>query len=113
MGQTDRWVTAWEGDTVVAGILGWIDRAENEEHGRARGYVERIWTRRPWRGRGIAGALISRNLHDLRAAGMTEAALSVDADNPSGAGTLYRRMGFRRIGGMVMLRRPASSPPPA
>jgi len=110
MGQLDRWVTAWEGDTVVAGILGWIDVAENEAHGRQRGYVERIWTRRPWRGRGIAGALVARNLRELRDAGMTEAALSVDADNPSGAGTLYQRMGFRRTGGMVILRRPADGP---
>jgi mycothiol synthase len=107
LGQIDRWVVAWEGDTVVAGILGWIDRAENEEHGRRRGYVERIWTRRPWRGRGIAGALIARNLRDLRDAGMSEAALSVDADSPSGAGTLYERMGFHRVGGLIILRRPA------
>jgi mycothiol synthase len=106
-GQIDCWVAAWEGDAVVAGILGWIDHAENEAHGRRRGYVERIWTRRPWRGRGIAGALVARNLRDLRDAGMTEAALSVDADNPSGAGTLYQRMGFHRTGGMVVLRRPA------
>ncbi len=107
MGQIDRWVVAWEGDRVVSGILGWIDDGENEAFGRRRGYVERIWTRRPWRGRGIAGALIARNLHDLRNVGMSEAALSVDADNPSGAGTLYQRMGFRRTGGMTILRRPA------
>lgn len=109
MGQMDRWVVAWEGDTVVAGILGWIDEAENAAHDRRRGYVERIWTRRPWRGRGIAGALIARNLRDLRDAGMTDAALAVDADNPSGAGTLYQRMGFRRTGGMVIVRRPAAA----
>jgi mycothiol synthase len=107
MGKTERWVAAWEHDTVVAGILGWIDQPENEEHHRRRGYVERIWTRRPWRGRGIAGALIAQNLRDLRDAGMSEAALSVDADSPSGAGTLYERMGFRRVGGLVILRRPA------
>jgi len=110
-GQIDRWLVAWQGDTVVAGILGWIDGPENEAFDRRRGYVERIWTRWPWRGRGIAGALIARNLRDLREAGMSEAALTVDADNPSRAGTLYERMGFRRTDGMTILRRPVGETP--
>jgi len=58
--------------------------------------IERIFTRREYRGRGIASALIGRNLRVLRARGMTEAALSTDSDNPSGALDLYERHGFRR-----------------
>jgi GNAT superfamily N-acetyltransferase len=95
-GQIDLWQVAWDGDTVVGGVLGFIEADENAAFGRQRGYTERIFTRREYRGRGIASALIGRNLRALRARGMTEAALSTDSDNPSGALDLYERHGFRR-----------------
>jgi ribosomal protein S18 acetylase RimI-like enzyme len=91
----------------VAGILGWVDEAENETLGIRRGYLERIWTLRDYRGRGIASALVAHALEAYRAAGLAIGHLSVDADNPSHAGTMYERMGFRITDGLVMLRRPA------
>jgi mycothiol synthase len=96
-GQRDMWQVAWDGDEPVGGVMGWIDAAENDQQNRLRGYTEGIWVRRPWRGRGIASALIARNLQELRRRGMTEAALSVDSDNPTGALRLYERHGFRRV----------------
>jgi GNAT superfamily N-acetyltransferase len=104
-GQLDVWLVAWEGDEVVAGVLGFIDQPENETFGRSRGYTEQIFTRRPWRGRGIASALIGRNLRLLRERGMTEAALAVDTENPSGALRLYERLGFAEETRMVTYRR--------
>jgi len=95
-GQIDLWQVAWDGDTVVGGVLGFIEPDENAAFGRQRGYTERIFTRPEYRGRGIASALIGRNLRALRARGMTEAALSTDSDNPNGALALYERHGFRR-----------------
>jgi mycothiol synthase len=95
-GQLDVWQVAWDGAEVVAGVLGYIDTDENEVFHRLRGYTESIFTRRPWRGRGIATALIGRNLRLLRDRGMTEAALSVDAGNRTGALRLYERCGFVR-----------------
>lgn len=106
LGQLANWVVAWEGDEPVSGSLGYILEDENEALGRQRGYVERIWTRRPWRGRGLASAVIARALAHYRDAGMTEAQLSVDTENASGALGLYERMGFRRVGGMTIYRRP-------
>jgi mycothiol synthase len=103
-GQMDIWQVAWEGDEVVAGVLGYIDENENRAFGRKRGYTEQIFTRRPWRGRGIASALIGRNLRVLRERGMTEAGLSVDTGNPSGALRLYERHGFREDARMVTYR---------
>jgi mycothiol synthase len=107
MGQVGHWVVAWEGDEPVAGSLGFVDEEENEAFGRRRGYVERIWTRRPWRGRGLATAVIARSLAMYRDEGMAEAHLSVDTQNPSGALGLYERMGFVRTGGLAVYRKPA------
>src|SRR3954454_2773290 len=97
MSQFDVWQVAWQGDEVVAGVLGFINRDENAEYGRRRGYTEGIFTRRPWRHRGIAAALIARNLRLLRDLGMEEAALGVDTQNRSNALALYERSGFREV----------------
>jgi mycothiol synthase len=93
-GQIDAWQVAWDGDEVAGGVLGFINHDENRELGRARGYTEAIFTRRPWRRRGVASALIGRNLRLLAERGMTEAALGVDAENPTGALAVYERAGF-------------------
>jgi ribosomal protein S18 acetylase RimI-like enzyme len=45
----------------------------------------------------VASALIVRALHGLRDRGIAEAALGVDAQNPTGALRLYEGLGFRRL----------------
>ena len=104
-GQLDVWQVAWDGERVVGGVLGFVDDNENAAMGRNRGYTEGIFTIREYRGRGVASALISRNLALLKARGLTEAALSVDTENPSGALGLYARHGFREAGRMIFLRK--------
>jgi GNAT superfamily N-acetyltransferase len=106
MGQLDVWQVAWEGGEVVGGVLGYINAAENREYDRLRGYTERIFTRRPWRGRGVAKALIARNLRLFAERGMTESALSVDAENGSGALRLYESVGFRTVHRAYIYERP-------
>ena len=106
-GQLDVWQVAWDGDEVAGGVLGFINEAENEQLGRKRGYTEVIFTRRAWRGRGVATALIGRNLRLLAERGMMEAALSVDAQNPSGALALYEKVGFEVRKTTLILERPA------
>lgn len=91
------WRVAWAGDEVAGGVLNFIDRPENNLHGRERGYTETIFVRRPWRGQGLAKALIAHSFVALKEAGMTEAALGLDADNLSGALHLYRKMGFQEV----------------
>jgi mycothiol synthase len=88
------WVIAWDGDEIAGGIWNQIHAAENEELGLRRGWLASVFTRRPWRRRGLAAALIGRSLELLKSRGMTEAALGVDADNPSGALGLYEAAGF-------------------
>ncbi|MEO5939711.1 MAG: GNAT family N-acetyltransferase [Candidatus Limnocylindrales bacterium] len=104
-GQLDVWQVAWDGDRAVGGVLGYIDADENNTLHRARGYTEGIFTIREWRGRGVASALIARNLALLAERGMTEAALSVDTENPSGALGLYERHGFREDNRLIVFRK--------
>lgn len=89
------WQIAWHENAVVGTVMNYVNEQENIEYKRKRGYVEGISVQRPFRGRGIAKALIARSFRILKDRGMTEAALGVDAENPSGAVRLYEKMGFR------------------
>lgn len=51
---------------------------------------------KPFRGRGIGGAMMRAMLDELRDAGYARASLSVQKENP--ALRLYRRLGFRIVG---------------
>jgi mycothiol synthase len=89
------WVVAWDGDQVAGGVLGYLDQAENDAHGRKRGYTECIWVRRPWRRRGLARALLVRSIAMFVEMGMEETALGVDTQNPHGALRLYQSVGYQ------------------
>jgi ribosomal protein S18 acetylase RimI-like enzyme len=94
--QPALWEVAWDGDQVAGMVLNYIDRAGNARHDRLRGYTEDINVRRPWRRQGLARALIIRSLALLRAWGMTEAALNVDAANAP-ALELYEHLGYQPV----------------
>jgi mycothiol synthase len=91
---TDLWVVAWDGDQIAGVVQNWIWPEENAKLGIARGWLEHISVRRPWRRRGLGRAITAESLRRLRDAGMTDAALGVDADNPTGALGLYEGLGF-------------------
>lgn len=88
------WLVAFDGDDIAAGVINSIDAHQNEAMGFKRGWLSSVFTRRAWRRRGLARALIARSLALHRDRGMTSAALGVDAENPSGALGLYEGMGF-------------------
>jgi ribosomal protein S18 acetylase RimI-like enzyme len=100
------WQVVWHGRDVAGTVLTFIDRNENRRFSRKRGYTEMIAVRRPYRRRGLARSLIARSLNAQKAAGMTESALSVDAENISGALHLYRSMGFEVVKRYTSLRKP-------
>jgi ribosomal protein S18 acetylase RimI-like enzyme len=100
------WQVAWDGDEIAGMVRPFISPEENSRFGVKRGWCENISTRAPWRGRGVASALIPRALLALRARGMTEAALGVDAQNETGALRLYRGMGFVEVSRETEWRRP-------
>jgi mycothiol synthase len=93
-GDHSLWRVGWDGDQVAGMVRNYINAKENEQFGRRRGWVENISVRRPWRRRGLARALIGASFPVLRARGMTEGALGVDTENPSGALSLYESCGF-------------------
>lgn len=88
------WRIAWDGDEVAGQVRSFIDKEQNEEYGRLRGWTEDISTRRPYRGQGLARSLLCQSLAALRDAGMQEAALSVHTENRTGAYQLYESVGF-------------------
>jgi mycothiol synthase len=88
---------AWDRDEVAGSVMTFVWQVENETLGLSRGWLEHISVRRPWRRRGLASALIAEALLALRAAGLREAALGVDAENTSGALRVYEALGFRRV----------------
>lgn len=111
-GSTPRDATAWEhmltgtgmrpdlsflalaGGKVVGICLNASFPGDEAVTGRRDGWIVHLGVLRDWRRRGIAAALIARSLEAFRSADFTHAMLGVDADNPSGASGLYRRLGF-------------------
>lgn len=104
--QPELFVVAWDGDEIAGGVVNAVFAEENEALGVSRGWLESVFTRRRWRKRGLARALIARSLHVLAAQGLDSAALGVDADNPSGALGLYESFGFGVIHRGQAWRRP-------
>jgi ribosomal protein S18 acetylase RimI-like enzyme len=91
----ELWQVAWDGDQVAGAVLNFMDLLENEQKQRYRGYTEGISVRRPYRGRGVASALICRSMRMFKAMNMTEVALGVDSESPTGALGLYSRLGYQ------------------
>jgi len=82
----------------IAGMVqNFINEEENTRLSRNRGYTENIATRRKYRRQGVARALICESLRMFRDMGMTEAALGADADNLTGAVSVYRTCGFEVV----------------
>ena len=102
---TGLWIVAWDGDQVAGVVENWIWPDENEKLGVRRGWLERISVRRPWRRRGLARALTAASLIRLHEAGMTDAMLGVDSENPNGALGLYEGLGFEVFSRATAYRR--------
>jgi len=106
MFQPELWQVAWDGDQVAGMVRNFISEPENEKYGRKRGYVENISVRRAYRKRGLARALIALSFLMHKERGMTEGALGVDSENPTGALHVYRAMGFEIARNYTEYRKP-------
>ena len=84
-----RWLLALDGDEIVAFL--------RQVTGGEVAQVAALGTRKPWRGRGIASALLRRAFAEMASAGHREVTLWVDAENETGAVGLYERVGMRSI----------------
>ena len=92
---TTLWQVAWDDEDVAGSVLTSISPEENARLGVNRAWLDHVSVRRPWRKRGLAASLIASTLRLLRERGVEQAALGVDAENPTGALRLYERLGFR------------------
>ena len=80
------WFVAWDGEEVAGAVL-----AVETPVG---GYVDELFVRRPWRGRGLGRTLLLTACAELRRRGQPLAYLGVDAEHPTGAMRLYGSAGF-------------------
>lgn len=88
----DETVLAIAPDDSVAGYL--LSSAYDDP---SRMTMATIGTRRAWRRKGIASALMAAALRLYDKAGVTTATLGVDSHNPTGALRVYERIGFRPV----------------
>jgi mycothiol synthase len=102
------WVVGFDAQSgeIAGAVINAVYAEENAELGRQAGWLDSVFTRRPWRGRGLARALICRSLLLLRERGLTSAMLGVDADNPTGALKLYQSVGFEVVHRATAWRKP-------
>jgi mycothiol synthase len=82
--------------TLAAFSYCMVEDASNQRRGVREGWVADLGTRRGYRKRGLARALLAESLRQLKDAGMATAKLGVDAQNPNGALRLYESAGFQK-----------------
>ncbi|HWB67266.1 MAG TPA: GNAT family N-acetyltransferase [Mycobacteriales bacterium] len=80
------WWLVSDGGKPVAGLIATVSDRE--------GYVNSLGVRRAHRGRGLARGLLIHAFREFAARGLPQAALSVDAANPTGAVRLYESVGM-------------------
>ena len=87
------WQVAWDGDfanqvgAVAGQVLPMIERG--------RAVIDEVSVRPAWRRKGLARALLTRALRDLRSRGMAVVRLFTGAEFPTRARDLYTSLGFR------------------
>ncbi len=80
--------------TVIGYTVNAHHQGDSQATGRHEAWVDSLGTLRPHRGRGVASALLAASMHAMRDAGFESIGLDVDSDNPTGAHSLYARLGF-------------------
>lgn len=81
------WFLALDGDEIAGAALC--------RYRVGRGWVDDLGVRRPWRGRGLALALLRHAFGVFYDRGTRSVGLDVDAESPTGATRLYERAGMR------------------
>jgi len=83
----DLWWLAWEGGEAVGALIAY-------DHGDL-GWIKGLGVRRPWRRRGLGGALLAHAFSAFAGRGQTRVALGVDAEGETMPLRLYERAGMQ------------------
>jgi ribosomal protein S18 acetylase RimI-like enzyme len=100
---------AWKENEVIGTLIVYINEETNQKTNSKRGWTEDISVRKPYRGQGIAKAMIFAALQAVKSAGMESAMLGVDTNNPNGALSLYENCGYDPIRTSISYRKPLIS----
>lgn len=79
---------------VAAYQMASFDPESSQRHGFTEAYTELLGVRRQFRGLKLAPALLTESMRVFRVAGVDNAGLGVDTENPSGALGLYENLGY-------------------
>ena len=82
----DLWSLAWDGDEAVGAVIAY-------DHGDL-GWVQGLGVRRPWRRRGLGGAMLTQTFAALAARGQVRVELGVDAEGETQPLRMYERAGM-------------------
>ena len=102
---------ALTGDEVVGVCLNAVYPDDEVVTGRREGWVMSLGVLRPWRGKGVAKALLATSFDAFRDAGLTHTMIGVDAANPTGAFSLYENLGYEAIHGTTTFELQVNPPP--
>jgi mycothiol synthase len=80
------WAIAWDGAEVAGFSL--------NRYRMGIGWIRTLGVRRPWRKRGLGEALLLHSFGEFYRRGMKTIGLGVDAQNPTGATRLYKKVGM-------------------
>jgi GNAT superfamily N-acetyltransferase len=89
------WCVVRAGEEIVAGTI-----CTDETYGG--GWIHVLFTRRPWRARGVGAALLRDSFGRFWARDEHSIGLGVDAANATGAFRLYLRAGMLPVLGWVV-----------
>ena len=106
---TDLWFLAMDGDEIAGFCQCYPIVGDDPKVG----LVDELGVRRPWRGRGIASALLQHAFRTFYQRGKPIVELGVDSQSPTGATRLYDRAGMMPVWALnvyeLKLRAEASS----
>ncbi|MDH3300387.1 MAG: GNAT family N-acetyltransferase [Acidimicrobiia bacterium] len=88
------WIALNDDGAVIGYCINDRYEADDATTGRKEAWIGGVGTLRDYRRRGTASALMIRSLHAFADDGLDHAILGVDSDNPTGAPSLYRGLGF-------------------
>jgi ribosomal protein S18 acetylase RimI-like enzyme len=97
------WCVVRAGDEIAAGTI-----CTGDTYGG--GFVHALFTRRPWRKRGVGAALLDDSFVRFWERGEHSVGLSVDAASDTGAIRLYERAGMAPVLGWVMYEKQLADP---